>query len=100
MSVRFLLSLAVLLALTSVASPQQRSLRLALVIGNSNYPDAGTPLPTTVKDARMLADEFRRLDFNVDVQENVGKEEMKRAIDAFIGKIKTGAEALFYFSGF
>jgi len=83
-----------------VASPQQRSLRLALVIGNSNYPDAGTPLPTTVKDARMLADEFRRLDFNVDVQENVGKEEMKRAIDAFIGKIKTGAEALFYFSGF
>jgi len=39
MSVRFLLSLAVLLALTSAALPQQRALRLALVIGNANYPD-------------------------------------------------------------
>jgi formylglycine-generating enzyme required for sulfatase activity len=100
MSVKFLLSLAVLLALTSAALPQQRPLRLALVIGNANYPDAGTPLPTTVKDARTLAEEFRRLDFNVDLQENLGKEEMKRAIDAFTGKIKPGAEALFYFGGF
>ncbi len=82
------------------AAAQQRANRVALIIGNANYPDANTPLGTTVRDARTLADEFKRLDFEVDVQENAGKEEMKRAIDAFNAKIRNGTEALFYFSGF
>jgi formylglycine-generating enzyme required for sulfatase activity len=78
----------------------QSSDRVALIIGNSSYPDANTPLATTLRDARTLADEFRRVDFQVDLKENVGKEDMKRAIDAFTAKIKNGTEALFYFSGF
>src|SRR5215470_2188706 len=86
--------------LMSSALPQQSRSRVALLIGNANYPDASTPLSTTIRDARTLADEFRRSDFDVDLKENVGKEEMQRAIDAFLGKIRTGTAALFYFSGY
>ena len=74
--------------------------RIALIIGNSNYPDAGSPLPTTGNDARTLADEFRLLNFNVELKENLKKDEMQRAIDAFTNKVTKGTEALFYFGGF
>jgi formylglycine-generating enzyme required for sulfatase activity len=87
-------------ALTFSAWPQQRAARVALLIGNDSYPDASTPLSTTIKDARTLAEEFRRSDFDVDLKENVGKEDMQRAIDAFTGKIRNGTAALFYFSGY
>jgi formylglycine-generating enzyme required for sulfatase activity len=79
---------------------QQRTARVALVIGNASYPDASTPLSTTIKDTRSLAEELRRSEFEVDVKENIGKEEMQRAIDAFAGKIRSGTAALFYFSGY
>jgi formylglycine-generating enzyme required for sulfatase activity len=79
---------------------QQRTARVALVIGNASYPDASTPLSTTIKDARSLAEELRRSEFEVDLKENIGKEEMQRAIDAFSGKIRSGTAALFYFSGY
>jgi formylglycine-generating enzyme required for sulfatase activity len=79
---------------------QQRTARVALVIGNANYPDASTPLSTTIRDARSLAEELRRSEFEVDLKENLGKEEMQRAIDAFTGKIRSGTAALFYFSGY
>ena len=82
------------------AASQQRPPRIALLIGNAAYPDASTPLSTTIRDARTLADEFRRSDFEVDLKENLGKEEMQRAIDAFVGKIRSGTVALFYFSGY
>src|SRR3954463_3659433 len=86
--------------LTSSALPQQRDPRVALLIGNASYPDASTPLSTTIRDARALADEFRRSEFEVELKENLGKEDMQRAIDAFTAKIGTGSVALFYFSGY
>lgn len=82
------------------AVPQDRGARVALVIGNANYPDASTPLSTTIRDARTIADELRRSEFDVDLKENVGKEEMQRAIDTFTGKIRSGSAALFYFNGY
>lgn len=85
---------------TTVAVPQDRGARVALVIGNANYPDASTPLSTTLRDVRTVADELRRSEFDVDIKENVGKEEMQRAIDAFTGKIRSGSAALFYFNGY
>ena len=94
----FLLLLACF-ALVSPASAQ-RGNRIALLIGNANYPDANPPPPTPIKDARALADELRRSDFEVDVKENVGKDDMQRAIDAFYAKIRPGGVALFFFSGF
>jgi formylglycine-generating enzyme required for sulfatase activity len=82
------------------AFAQQRSSRVALVIGNANYPDASTPLSTTIRDARTLAEEFRRSEFEVDLKEDLTKEQMQRAIDAFTGKIQSGTAALFYFNGY
>jgi hypothetical protein len=68
--------------LISPALPQQAG-RVALLMGNNNYPDASTPLPSTIRDARALAEELRRSEFDVDLKENVGKADMQRAIDAF-----------------
>ena len=82
------------------AGAQPRGARVALVIGNAAYPDAGTPLPTTIRDARSFAEELRRDNFDVDIRENIGKEDMRRAIDAFISKIHNDVVALFYFNGF
>jgi formylglycine-generating enzyme required for sulfatase activity len=73
---------------------------VALVIGNNNYPDASTPIPSALRDARALAEELRRSEFDVDLKENVGKVDMQRAIDAFTGKIRNGTATLFYFSGY
>lgn len=95
------LTLPVVLAIvTSLAWSQERAERVALVIGNANYPDASTPLSTTIKDVRTLAEEFRRTGFAVDLKENIGKAEMQSAIDALTGKIRPGMTALFYFSGY
>jgi poly(3-hydroxybutyrate) depolymerase len=87
-------------ALTSPASAQQAADRVALVIGNANYPDASTPLTSTSRDVRTVAAELRRLGFGVDLKENVTRQEMQAAIDAFMGKIGSGTAALFYFSGY
>ncbi len=82
------------------ARSQQPNNQVALIVGNAIYPDAGGPLATTIKDARLLADELRGDNFDVDVKENVSKADMLRAIDAFAGKSRNGTVALFYFSGF
>ena len=74
--------------------------RVALVIGNSNYPDANAPLRHPGKDAQAMADELRRSGFDVDVQENLGNEEMKRAFERFKARIRPGSVALVSFGGF
>jgi formylglycine-generating enzyme required for sulfatase activity len=99
---RFLFGLCVAAAAAvfSASAQQASEPRIALVIANAAYPDANTPIPAVLKDARALAEELRRSDFEVDLKENLGKEETQRAIDAFVAKIKPGATALFYFGGF
>ena len=76
------------------------SARVALVIGNSEYPDANAPLRHPGKDAQALADELQRNGFDVEVQENLGKEEMKGAVERFKGKIRPGTAALLAYAGF
>jgi Caspase domain/PAN domain len=94
------LGVAVSAILTVPARSQQPPNQVALIIGNTNYPDASGPITTAVNDARALAAELRHDNFDVDVKENVGKADMQRAIDAFTGRIRSGMVALFYFSGF
>jgi hypothetical protein len=74
--------------------------RIALVIGNAAYPDASAPVPSAIKDARSLAEELKRNDFEVEEKENANRETMRRALDAFLAKIQPGSAALLYFSGF
>jgi formylglycine-generating enzyme required for sulfatase activity len=85
--------------LASAAEPEQKPGALALVIGNADYPGPKGGLASTVNDARAVAEELRRLHFDVDLQENLGKEKMQLAIASFVSKIAKGTTALFYFSG-
>jgi formylglycine-generating enzyme required for sulfatase activity len=96
----FLAALASGTAALAQAPGGRSSKGFALVIGNGSYPDAMLPIASAVKDARSLAEELRRNDFDVDEKENANRETMRRAIDTFLTKIQPGSAALFYFSGF
>jgi formylglycine-generating enzyme required for sulfatase activity len=87
-------------ALAFSAWSQQRSARLALVIGNGNYVNVTTQPASTLADAKALAAELGRSGFDVDLKTNLGKLDMQNAIDAFTNKISSGMSVLFYFSGF
>src|SRR5947209_14717131 len=102
MNIRLLIWLCLSVLSTMLVSPAlpQQAGRVALVIGNNNYPDASTPIPSALRDARALAEELRRTELDVDLKQNVGKVDMQRAIDAFTGKIRNGTATLFYFSGY
>jgi hypothetical protein len=82
------------------AAQQGDGARIALVVGNANYPDADAPLKHPVRDTKDLADELRRNGFEVDVAENLTKEAMQRALDRLYGKVKSGAAVVFLFSGY
>jgi formylglycine-generating enzyme required for sulfatase activity len=98
--VMLLTAFAAATAVLAQAPGPASSKRFALVIGNANYPDASSPVPTAVKDARSLAEELRRNDFDVDQRENANRETMRRALDGFLAKIQPGSAALLYFGGF
>jgi formylglycine-generating enzyme required for sulfatase activity len=74
--------------------------RFALLIANSRYPDAQGSLPTIAKDGRLLAEELRRLEFDVDLRENLRREDVQPTLDAFYAKLNAGAAALVYFGGY
>ncbi len=83
----------------SGALSQEQGQRLALIIGNANYHDGRPPLRSPVNDARAVAEQLRNMNFDVDLKENLGKDQMQLAVAGFVGKLKKGATALFYFSG-
>lgn len=74
--------------------------RVALVIGNATYPDDNRPLPQPVKDARAIAEELRRAGFDVTTGEDMTKQRLRAALDAFRAKIRPGSSALLFFSGY
>lgn len=74
--------------------------RIALVIGNGHYPDAGAPLTQPISDARALTSVLRREGFDVDVIEDASKEDMKRALDRLKARVKPETVVMLYFGGF
>src|SRR5262245_23138223 len=82
------------------AGTAQRPNRVALVIGNSAYPDAEQKLVHPVNNARAMADALRDRGFDVVAGENLGKQEMQRTIETFTEKVTPGSVALVFFSGF
>ena len=78
----------------SLSSSQNR---FALVIGNSNYKVA--PLKNPENDARDISKSLSKLGFKVDLLENAAQRDMKKAIDSFGERIKSGGVGLFYFAG-
>ena len=102
MKILFALLVTLLLSFTPIvpSAAADRGDRIALVIGNSKYPDADAPLKEPINDARDVADELKRDGFNVDIGENLTGDAMRRAFDRLYGRIKPGSVALIFFSGF
>src|SRR5689334_8457056 len=95
-----LLALVLAMACAPVSAQQSSGARIALLIGNADYPDADTPLRQAVADARALADELRRNGFEAEVAENLTKETMQRTLERLYGKVKAGSTVLLFFSGY
>ncbi len=83
----------------SMRTSIERGPRVALIIGNTRYPDADPPLNQPKKDARAFTDELKRLGFEVDFAENLTKLALQRTLENFKKKIKPQSTALFFFSG-
>jgi uncharacterized caspase-like protein len=79
---------------------RQSAERLALVIGNSDYPDADAPLSQTASDAEALANVLRKDGVLVNVVENATHAEMTRAIDRLKLRVGPGSIVLLYFAGY
>ncbi|QDL99171.1 tetratricopeptide repeat protein [Rhodopseudomonas palustris] len=99
------LGLLVLVLAAIVAAPHSHAAdrsapRVALVIGNSKYPDADKPLSQAVSDARELADDLKRAGFDAELGEDLSGDAMRRAFDRLYQRTKPGAAALVFFSGF
>jgi uncharacterized caspase-like protein len=74
--------------------------RLALIIGNGNYPDASAPLAQPINDARGLSAVLRGDGFDVDVVEDATKDDMKRAVDRLKARIKPDTVVMLFFGGY
>lgn len=72
--------------------------RLALVIGNSDYPYGGD-LDNPVNDARAMTIALKNLGFDVMKYENTDQKAMKRVIDNFGTKLKNYDVGLFFYAG-
>jgi uncharacterized caspase-like protein len=74
--------------------------RVALIIGNGHYPDAGVPLTQSVNDARALSAALRHDGFDVDVIEDASKDDMTRALERLRGKIRSDSVVMLFFGGY
>ncbi|MES0198997.1 caspase domain-containing protein [Mesorhizobium sp. M0011] len=84
-----------LLLLSADAQPQRR---VALVIGNGTYAEAGT-LANPVNDALDIADKLRSIGFDVIEGNDLGKRELERSIGEFSDALEGAGVGLFYYAG-
>jgi len=78
--------------------------RVALVIGNGDYPESVkrnlfSPLRNPVNDAIDMKSALGNYDFEVITAKNANQAEMDLAVAQFIGRLRKGDTALFYYSG-
>jgi uncharacterized caspase-like protein len=71
--------------------------RLALVIGNDNYSNI-RKLQNARNDAKAIAARLRTFGFQVTEKLDATREEMKAAVSDFKTSVKSGDEALFFYS--
>ena len=102
-SVRLVITAIVMLCLAPAAAlaqgpagaPAER--RIALLIGNGDYPAA--PLRNPANDARTMAQALGEVGFEVMFFENVDQRQMRRAIIQFGDRIREGGIGLFFYAG-
>ncbi|MCW8931035.1 MAG: SUMF1/EgtB/PvdO family nonheme iron enzyme [Gammaproteobacteria bacterium] len=71
--------------------------RVALVIGNSKYPDM--PLSNPANDASDVADSLRELGFDVELALNLSYSDMNEMISEFGKKLNKADVGLFFYAG-
>jgi uncharacterized caspase-like protein len=74
--------------------------RIALVIGNSTYPDADSPLSQMTRDAGELTNALRKHGFLVDAVDNATRLDMTHAIDHLKARIHSNSIVLVHFGGY
>src|SRR6266404_4793079 len=74
--------------------------RVALVIGNFNYPDADMQPAQTGNDACALASALRKDGFDVDLVQNATRDDMQRAIERLEAKVRHDSIVMIYFAGY
>jgi uncharacterized caspase-like protein len=84
----------------SVKESIKGAAKLALVIGNGHYPDAGAPLAQPINDASALTSALRRDGFDVDVVEDASRDDMSRAIGRLQSKIRPDSVVMLFFGGY
>jgi len=77
-----------------------RSSRLALVIGNSHYPDAEASLAHPINDARLLNELLKRAGFDTIVVEDARGKDLNDAVTRARTMVKPGAVVALFFGGF
>src|SRR5205807_4531154 len=82
------------------ADTAKRDSRIALVIGNGNYPDANAPLSQPINDACALTAALRRDGFDVDVIEDAGKDDMARAVERLKSRVRPDSVVMLFFGGY
>jgi uncharacterized caspase-like protein len=83
-----------------VDSAAGRSSRIALVIGNSHYPDANAPLTQPINDARAMTAALRHEGFDVDVIEDASHDDMARAVARLKAKVRADSVVMLFFGGY
>lgn len=82
--------------------PQTQNLpekaRIALIIGNSQYPQ--NPLVSPVKDAQAISRQLSKLGFHIIKRENADVEALQEALEEYISLLETSKGiGLFYYAG-
>jgi hypothetical protein len=72
--------------------------RVALVFGMASY-ETVPPLRNTLNDARAISDTLAAIGFDVTLLLDVGRDEMRTALDDFSFRSETADLALIYFAG-
>ncbi|MDI9357247.1 MAG: SUMF1/EgtB/PvdO family nonheme iron enzyme [Chitinophagaceae bacterium] len=95
---RLFLFLGMLLGINTEEGWCQTQKRLALVIGNANYPGSSV-LKNPVNDAVLMTNTLRSLGFEVISTNNATKQVMESSIRRFSEKLSQTKVALFYYAG-
>lgn len=89
---------ALLVAWTMACAHAETARRVALVIGNAIYADAGT-LANPVNDATDMATKLRSIGFEVVEGHNLGKRDLERKIGEFSDALAGASVGMFFYAG-
>lgn len=92
------LSLWLTLLMALIVAPAQAQERVALVIGNGNYANAGT-LANPVNDAQAVAAALRDVGFDVALGRDLDRSAMERLLRDFLRKAGSAKVALLFYAG-